>query len=201
MNERIVVIPDTHHPYQDEEAIQKVLKFIKDYKPTKIIMLGDHVDFYALSRFDKDPERITSLQGEIDSVQSLFKDLRKVFKGDITYLEGNHEYRLIKYLMRNPEISSLKNLNTVPALLGLKEYGIKYKKMEIIHSVIFKHGDIVRRYSGYTARGEFENEGTSGISGHTHRIGSHYHTNRNGQPCYRDWETQTIPTKIGRAHV
>ena len=46
---------------------------------------------------------------------------------------------------------------------------------------MFKHGDIIRKWSSYTARGEQEKEGMSGASGHSHRLGQFYHTVRGGK--------------------
>lgn len=183
--QKVVIIPDVHAPYEDYRALQGIYKFIKDYKPDKVIQLGDMVDFYALSKFDKDPGRILSLQGEIDVARYHLKELRKAYpKGSITMLEGNHEMRLMKYLRANPEVSSLKSINSVPALLGLKDFDVAYKKNEEINGFLFKHGHLVRGNSAYTAKGEMDNEGTSGASGHTHRLGAHYHTDRSGQHAW-----------------
>lgn len=164
--EKYVIIPDYHAPYEDFRALHAVYDFIGDYKPDHVIMLGDHVDFYALSKFDKNPERILSLQEELDVLHYHLNELRKVHKGPITYMRGNHEFRLIKYLQKNPEISSLRNFSSIPKFLDLNKYGIEFTINKMIHGVLFKHGDLVRKHSAYTAKGEFENEGTSGISAH-----------------------------------
>jgi len=181
---KVVIIPDVHAPYEDYRALHGVYKFIHDYKPDKVMFMGDVVDFYALSKFDKDPDRVTGLQQEIDVAKYHFKELRKAYKGPVTFLEGNHEMRLMKYLRTNPELSSLEKVNNVEALLDLADFDIKYKKNEIINGVLFKHGHAVRKHSAYTAKGEMENEGTSGVSGHTHRMGAHYHTDRSGQHAW-----------------
>ena len=181
---KVVIIPDIHAPYEDYRALQGVFKYIKDYKPDKVVLLGDVIDFYQLSKFDKNPNRITGLQDEIDAARWELGELRKVHKGQITYLEGNHEHRLYRYLNANPEISSLRSINKVESILGLKDFNINYKHHEQIAGVLFKHGNVVRKHSSYTAKGEFDNEGTSGVSGHTHRIGAHYVTNRSGQHAW-----------------
>jgi predicted phosphodiesterase len=180
--EKTLVIPDFHAPYEDYQALHAVYKYAKDSKPDKVIMLGDCVDFYAISKFSRNPDRITSLQHEIDVVRYHFQHLREAVgdKTPILYVEGNHEMRLQKYLWMNPEMSSLKKINTVPALLGLDDFGIKYVKNTMVHGVLVKHGNIVRSHSAYTAKGEYDSEGTSGISGHSHRISAFYHTDRSG---------------------
>lgn len=166
--EKTLVIPDFHAPYEDYQALHAVYKYAKDSKPDKVILLGDCVDFYAISKFSRNPERVTGLQHEIDVVRYHFQHLREAVgsKTPILYVEGNHEMRLQKYLWANPEMSSLKKINTVPALLGLDEFDIKYVKNTMVHGVLVKHGNIVRSHSAYTAKGEYDSEGTSGISGH-----------------------------------
>jgi len=184
LNKRYVkylVIPDFHAPYEDYRALHAVYEFAKNWKPDEIMLLGDHVDFYPLSSFNKNPDRINTLQTEIDALHYHLKEMRKFHKGKITYLEGNHEYRLIRYLWKHAaELNSLRNINTIPALLELDLFDIDFKVHTFRHGVLFKHGNLVRKHSSYTAKGELEAEGTSGITGHTHRIGSHYVTNRNG---------------------
>jgi hypothetical protein len=48
----------------------------------------------------------------------------------------------------------------------------------MFHGFLVKHGNVVRTRSGYSATGELEKTGVSGISGHTHRMSqvfkSHY---------------------------
>jgi len=182
--EKVLVIPDIHAPYEDYRALHGIYRMINNESFDKIKIMGDLVDFYALSTFDKNPNRITGLQNEIDVAQYHLGKLRKVFSGEITLFEGNHEYRLMKYLKKNPEMSSLTRINNIPSILELNKFGVKYKKNELYKGILFKHGNLVRKHSGYTAKGEFENEGTSGISGHTHRLSSFYVTNRSG---YHAW--------------
>jgi len=184
--DKIVFIPDTHGPYEDYRALHGIYRFIDDFQPDHVVMMGDHVDFYALSKFDKNPDRIKTLQQEIDVLHYHLKELRKVHPDNkkITYLRGNHEYRLIKYLWKNPEIMSLRRMNSIEGLLELDKFNVDYKLNMMLHGVLMKHGDLVRKHSGYTAKGEFENEGNSGISGHTHRLAAHYLTNRSGEHAW-----------------
>lgn len=77
----------------------------------EIVLLGDYCDFYAVSRYPKDPrvgvllsEEIDSVRAGLDQLDSLFPEAKKV------YLEGNHEARLESYL-----------INQAPALFGVTE--------------------------------------------------------------------------------
>jgi len=108
-------------------------------------------------------------------LRSLFPNTR------IIMVESNHDKRLQKYLnSQASELSVLDCLN-LKELMGLDTFNIEYKKFFIFKKVLFKHGNIVRQHSGYTARAEMLKEGTSGSSGHTHRLGSHYKTLRGGK--------------------
>ena len=79
------------------------------------------------------------------------------------------------------ELSGLRDL-TVPHLLKLDEFGIEYIESGILRrgDTIIKHGNVVRKFSGYSANGEFQSNGLSGVSGHTHRLGIFCHTNAGG---------------------
>ena len=63
------VLPDIHFPFQDKNALKVALDLINYVKPSVIIQVGDLVDCYSISRFSKDPDRIsgTSLQKEFDT--------------------------------------------------------------------------------------------------------------------------------------
>lgn len=91
MKNKFVVISDIHFPYQDDKAIKAALDFIKTNPVDTIILNGDILDFYDVSSFDKDPDRINSLQKEIDMAQKFFKKLRTI-KPDarIVFIKGNH---------------------------------------------------------------------------------------------------------------
>ncbi len=181
--EKSIFLSDMHIPFENEGALGVVKNFIKTFKPKKIFLLGDLCDFYSVSSFDKDPERINKLQNDLDEGHALLAQIRKGSpKSDIIYLEGNHEHRLQRYLWKHPEIASLKAL-MVENLLELKKLNIKYKDQFSsvkYHQFLIEHGEIVRQQSAYTTRAMLDKRSLSGISGHTHRMGSHYLTNMSG---------------------
>lgn len=146
--------------------------------------MGDIIDFYAISRFVKDPERVNKLQEEIDETANILKQIRQVNPSAvIVYVKGNHEYRLQKYLWSTAkEVSSLRDL-TVPQLLGLRHLDIMYNEQGRLqhYGIVVKHGSVVRKFSGYSARAEFEKTGRSGVSGHTHRANVYYQANDGGE--------------------
>jgi predicted phosphodiesterase len=180
-------VSDLHIPYHDPFAWGLFLNIVEIVKPTKINLAGDLMDFYQLSTFDKDPAVIEDgrLQENLDQWFRMMRMLQRVAPDDcdFEYIPGNHEDRLRRYLMRNPELYGLRVLE-LSALLRLDELGIKYSESEIDvvpGLLVIKHGSIVRKESAMSAKGELEREryAVSTISGHTHRMGTHYARTRN----------------------
>lgn len=170
---KFVALGDIHFPFENTTSLEKATRFLIKYKPHYLVLLGDIVDCYSLSRFDKDPRRILSLQTEFDLATMWISFISTALPTTkIIYIEGNHERRLQKYLNSHPEISSLRTL-TIPQLLHLDELNVPYVKNFTLGDLFFTHGEVVRKHSGQSARGEMEVNDTSGISGHTHRL-SHF---------------------------
>ena len=46
--------------------------------------------------------------------------------------------------------------------------------------MLVKHGSVVRKFAGYTAKAEFEKNGCSGVSAHTHRLATYRQSNESG---------------------
>jgi predicted phosphodiesterase len=182
MLHRELNLSDIHIPYHDPHAWQLTLNIVEEVKPTKINILGDALDFYQLSTFDKDPKQLENgrLQEDLDQWFHMIRDLQRVCPVDcgFTFVPGNHEDRLRRYLNRNPELFGLRALE-LPSLMRLGELGIMYHEDEITvipDLLIIKHGSIVRKESAMSAKGELEKEryAISTITGHTHRLGTHY---------------------------
>jgi len=192
-----VIFGDTHIPFHDEAACKVVKKIIAAVKPDVLIHIGDLLDCWQISTFDKNPARRETLQHDIDRAAGFLKDLYTLTPNTKRYyLEGNHEFRLTKTIERTKdaqrEVMGLRVAQqhlTWQAILA--ESGIDSGMFEFVPArgqarrrifpkLIVKHGSIVRKWSGATARGEWERYGMSGVSGHTHRLGLFYHSDFNG---------------------
>lgn len=177
--ERFVALPDSHGCWIDWQAASAALEFVRFYRPSKVILLGDHVDFEQFSRFDSDPRVRTTVTDDIDACGAFLSGVRAASgSARLLYLEGNHEARLRRYLWtRAAELIGLKGMN-VAEVLGLAKHRIEYAQSGSarFERLLFKHGNMVRSRSGYTAAGEMDRSGLSGVSGHTHRLGQVYRT-------------------------
>ena len=129
------------------------------------------------------------MQDELDEAKNLLQQFRNIHPIiPMILIRGNHEYRLQKYLWtKAPELSGLRDL-TVESLLSLRHLNIMYEKSGRANhrGIIFKHGDVVRKFAGYSAKGEFEKTGLSGVSGHTHRAAIYYQNNASGDYAWME---------------
>lgn len=196
--EKILIMTDLHVPYQDDKAIDCAIQYGKKmYKPDTIVINGDFLDFYSLSRFDKNPNRKDTVQDDLNMGKNYLEIIRKNFpKAKIYYLEGNHESRLKKYLYKNIELVSLEALK-LENLLDLKKYKIEFvgsspdywkNKTDIGHlklgDSIIMHGDnrlngaSTSKYSCYSIKNTIHGSTQSNtIIGHVHRLGMYYQSN------------------------
>ena len=88
LNDRILVIGDLHAPYNHRDAINFLDAIRKEYKPTRIISIGDECDFHSTSFHSRDPD-LSSAGDELVKAKSVLIPLFKMFpKMDI--LESNH---------------------------------------------------------------------------------------------------------------
>ena len=175
---QIFVLSDIHIPFQDDDTLANVFDCIIDSQPQYIVLLGDILDCYSISRFCKRPDRIRNLQHEIDVFYKLMRGLKKQIPNtEIHYVLGNHENRLEKLVLENPGLFGLKALEP-QKLFRLDELGIVYHKTKVkLNNFIYYHGDAVRKDASYSAKAEYiDHKMQDGVSGHTHRLGSYYTT-------------------------
>lgn len=102
---RIGLLFDIHIPYHDLKVINAGLSYFKKKKVDTIILGGDVLDFYQMSRYEKDPEERTSTWEELRMLIGFLTDLRDNFpKAEIIYKLGNHDERYEKYVKQHVEL-------------------------------------------------------------------------------------------------
>lgn len=171
--EHIVVLSDIHFPYQDDAVVESALKLIKAAKPHRVILNGDINDFFQLSRFNTEFDRLDELQDEIDQANRFRRAVRQAAPNAvIDETEGNHDNRITSFVMKNA-----KALHTLRALRP--ENLFLYDELEINwhpgagfllrDNFLVKHGTAISNVNGSTAKAELKLNGISGVSGHVHR--------------------------------
>ncbi len=119
-NITIAVLNDVHVPFQDPTAWSLALTILRDVQPDIVVVNGDFVDFFAISRFSKDPRRKLELGLEIKEARSVLQQLfERVPTRQWIFIEGNHEARLRAFIWnRAVELIGLDELE-LPNLLRL----------------------------------------------------------------------------------
>lgn len=202
---KLAALGDIHIPYHDPLAVGVTLKFLRAFRPDKLIVMGDVFDFYQFSAFDRNPARVRSLQNDLDEARVFLNQLESAVgpSCERVYIEGNHEDRLRRYLWkRAPELASFAELE-LAKLLKLEERDWQFfpyhdpvnRVGEIGHrdgELLAVHGWHYRRHAGGTAKACFDVFGGSGLVGHCHHLGE-YRTRRiDGQHVW--WETGCLST-------
>jgi hypothetical protein len=195
-----VVFTDTHVPYHDQAALEVVYGLIRDVEPRVVVHLGDLLDCFSISRFTKDRSHVLNTQDEIDGARAILHQVSQLApEADKYLLEGNHEARLDELLNTLPgtarELIQLRDIQaaaTWPALLRTEEIGWTFvpakgqAHQQILPRLTVKHGTVVRKWSGMSAKGEWERYGKSGLSGHVHRVGQFYTADSNGSHVWTE---------------
>ena len=191
-----VVVADVHFNAHDPDAVKLVLRFIREQRPGRVHILGDAIDAQSISRYDKDPARTANLQDELDSVRDWLTELRDAApKAQIIYSEGNHEFRLKKYLRSEAKgLAGLRSL-ALEELLDFKRLRLHWQPQDRpyrIGHLLFTHGQYVSRWSAMSAKRHYEQYGCCVIHGHSHRLGAFYHTDVTG--TIGAWEVGCLST-------
>ena len=168
--EKILFIPDCHHPYVDQKAWELLLKVGKFFKPQHVVILGDFADFYGVSSHSKDPNRALKLKEEIEATKTALDQVVALGAKNNVFVAGNHEDRLERYLRdKAPE---LFNFISIPKILELKEKGFSYTPYKQAYKIgklnVTHDAGNAGRYAHYKSLDTFQH---NVIIGHTHRIG------------------------------
>lgn len=107
-NSRILVIPDMHFPYCHPDTIDFLTKIKRTLQPTRVICLGDELDYHAMSFHDKDPDldssgkELRQALAYISSVYELFPqmDLLESNHGSMVYRKAKH-HGMPRYLLKS----------------------------------------------------------------------------------------------------
>jgi predicted phosphodiesterase len=163
-----LILGDIHAPYHSKEAWSLAMQVARDIKPEWIVTIGDFADFYAVSDHDKAPERANRFDEELEVVEGLLDELGSLGAHDLIYVEGNHEDRLRRFLMKNP---ALARVVTTEKLLRLKERGwefVPYKRHIRRGAIHYTHDvGASGRNAVFRALDTYQH---SVVTGHSHRL-------------------------------
>jgi len=178
-------------PTHDEKCISILISMIKSIKPDIVVCVGDNLDLPEMGKYVTYPAYAQTTQASIDRATMFCAQMRNAAPdARIVWLAGNHEERMPKYLVQNAGAAyGLRKGNTpeswpvlsVPYLCRMEEYKIEYKPgypaadFWINNKLRIIHGDRVKS-GGSTAHVYLNNEKSSVIYGHIHRIETAFKT-------------------------
>lgn len=191
-NNKVLVISDLHIPYHDEEALETAIKFGLEKEVNTIIINGDLLDCYKLSRFEKDPRK-RDISYEIECAKMFLKRLRELFpEALIIYYLGNHDLWYKRYLYaKAPELLGIPEVE-LNHILGLKELEIVYldnSRGITLGDLNIRHGHEFFGSGGvYPARTYYLKAKANILVGHVHRT-SFFQSNDIKRKIHGGWST------------
>lgn len=171
------VLSDLHCPYHDVRAVGAVCDALADLRPHGLILNGDFLDLYELSRFNAGS--LAKLEGRRTLTTFLvanevLDDLRAAAGDRLDewhYTAGNHELRAQRWLEQGDHgVLAGEDVLTIPSRLRCEERGIVYHdgyptaRVRLGHLTV-THG---KRACAYTAAANWRDYGSSVLTGHSH---------------------------------
>lgn len=173
------ILSDIHVPFHSETALRAAVDALAGDKIEALVMNGDTADFYAISRWTKNPAK-RNFRGELQAIRELLGWIRQTFPEiPIVFKSGNHEERFEHWLWQHaPEISDEPEMG-LDHWLRLREYDMELVKDHrpiMLGKLPVLHGH--EKGKGISApvnqaRGAFLRLHHTVLEGHGHRTSGH----------------------------
>ena len=177
------ILSDVHVPYHSEVAVAAAVGHLKTQRLAALLLNGDIADFYAISRYMKDPKR-RDFKAELEAVRSFLQWLRQEFPGIPIVLKcGNHEERWQHWLFQHAAEISDDPRMSLTAWLDLKENDIELvedQRPVMLGKLPVLHGHELPKGMAApvnVARGAFLRTLSTCLVGHSHRTSNHAESN------------------------
>lgn len=178
---------DAHIPYHDQDALEVFIERMVEIEARTVVLLGDWIDMYAVSRWIRDPRK-RDLGGEIEVFREVMHALRAALpEARIIFKLGNHEERWDAYICNNaPALFHVPEMH-LEKVLGLDTFGIEVLgKKRLIraghlhllhgHEYVFSMQNPVN-----PARGLYLRAKKSALCAHFHQTSEHSETSIDGK--------------------
>ena len=173
------ILSDIHVPFHSETALRAAVDALAGDKIEALVLNGDTADFYAISRWTKNPAK-RNFRGELQAIRELLGWIRQTFPEiPIVFKAGNHEERWEHWLWQHaPEISDEPEMG-LDHWLRLREYDMELVKDHrpiMLGKLPVLHGH--EKGKGISApvnqaRGAFLRLHHTVLEGHGHRTSGH----------------------------
>jgi len=179
ITEKVFVYSDIHYPEHNEKALNVATKVMSDYKPTKLVLIGDALDMTPVSHWIEDKKRLVENKRLMQDYKGFNKVLDHMVKvagkqlKEVIYLKGNHEEWVDQYLDRHPELTGLLEVENNIKLIGHKGKRtpklkfIQYNDFYKVGKLYLTHGLYANKYHSFKT---VDNVGATVMYGHTHDV-------------------------------
>lgn len=129
---KVGIIADIHFPFQSDVHLERATDIFREEKPDVIVVNGDLVDFFGISKYNTNPSLDFLMKAEIPMAKDFLFELRRDHpQATIVMVEGNHEFRIRSFLINNarPLYQILKDLmpdDILPTLLDMPKLNIEW---------------------------------------------------------------------------
>jgi len=188
------VLSDIHVPYHDEVALRAAVDQLQGDRIDALVLNGDIADFYAASRYIKDPRK-RNFKAEVQAVRDMLAWIRGQFPDiPIVFKAGNHEERYSHWLWQHaPEISDEPRMG-LDQWLDMADHGIEFVEDQrpiMAGELPILHGH--EKGKGISApvnqaRGAFLRLHHTVLEGHGHRTSAHCEPDMFGREVFC-WST------------
>lgn len=170
-NYKLLLLYDIHIPFHDADSLRLAIRHGKDSGVDEVFIMGDGVDFYGLSKFEKSKKYRDPVY-EIATAQKFLENLRRYMpKEKITWKEGNHELRFKRYIMtRAPELESVMGMD-FRSVMELNKHGVEHLEDKTIikaGKLFILHGHEIAGGGENVAKNKFKRAMANIIFGHSH---------------------------------
>jgi hypothetical protein len=184
---RVLILSDIHLPYHCNESLTASIEMGVKMDVDAILLNGDTLDFFMLSRFAKDPKG-RSFAHELKTFAEFIVVIKTIFpKAQIYFKHGNHEERYNHYLwMKAGELEGVEEFKLdeiiqrrAPGVIIIGDKRIiKAGDLNVIHGHEFG-GNIFSPVN--IARGLFLKAKVAAMQGHNHQTSEHTERDMNGK--------------------
>ena len=173
------ILSDVHVPYHSEIAVAAAVGHLKEQNLAGLLLNGDICDFYAISRYMKDP-RQRDFKGELEAVRGFIAYIRQQFPGiPIVLKSGNHEERFNHWIWQHAAEISDDPRMSLGAWLDLDKHGVELvedQRPVMLGKLPVLHGHELPKGMAApvnVARGAFLRTLSTVLVGHSHRTSNH----------------------------
>lgn len=171
----IAILADVHGRERDHRAWGAVLAWLRARRIDEVILLGDFLELASVGEHGGCADE-GELLADLDAGRALLREVMDAAPGAaVTYLEGNHETRLPRYIEHRA--APLAGALTLPEALRLADLGVRWVPerdqpiargtLRLMHG----HQDLARppQYHAAKIANLRGRQGTVTVYGHVHR--------------------------------